>query len=425
MSHEPNLPYRNRTLSSSSTGHNAMGGSSSINSSNSSNNSNNQNSSSKSSNPLKSYNTAEAIIYILGWYFFSLSISIYNKWMFGKDGLDFKFPILITAFHQFCLMIMSCIVLYSRPKLRPTVNEVADPTDNSFSKFLRTFRMDSIAYLKQIFPCSLASAGDIGLSNVSFKFISLSLYTMLKTSSLMFVLMFGLLFRLEKFNWRLVSIVLVMTGSVIMMVKKPDDYEPDEEDTHNSIGIILVIGASVMSGLRWSFTQLLLKRNPYTSNSISTIFYISPSMCLILFFLGLIFEGWTNFTDSHVWEVRGLVGTLSLMIIPGFLAFMMTLCEFKLLTVAQVITLSVAGIFKELLTILLSSLIFGDKLSIINGLGLVITFADIIWYNYYRYNESIDNDGYVSLKARNDDIENIDPTNDTTDDGDDIELRKL
>ena len=57
---------------------------------------------------------------------------------------------------------------------------------------------------------------------------------------------------------------------------------------------------------------------------------------------------------------------------------MMTLCEFKLLTVAQVITLSVAGIFKELLTIILSSIIFGDKLSLINILGFNINIYGYI-----------------------------------------------
>ncbi|KAK6201196.1 triose-phosphate transporter family-domain-containing protein [Scheffersomyces amazonensis] len=347
--------------------------------------------------------TFEAIIYILGWYLFSLSISIYNKWMFGKDGLDFKFPILITSFHQFCLMVLSSLVLYFNPTLRPTVNDYYNQQQNKFShtrnffQFLKIFEISILTYTKQILPCAIASAGDIGLSNVSFKFISLSLYTMLKTSSLMFVLMFGLLFRLEKFNWRLVVIVFVMTISVIMMVKKdsPEVYNDNNDTDINSnsndedsdLGVILVIGASMMSGLRWSFTQLLLKKNPYTPNSISTIFYISPSMCIILFIIGLIFEGWDNFTDSTVWDTVGLFKTISLMIIPGILAFMMTLSEFKLLTVAQVTTLSIAGIFKELLTIVLSSFIFGDTLNFINILGLIITILDIGWYNYYRYYE--------------------------------------
>lgn len=91
---------------------------------------------------------------------------------------------------------------------------------------------------------------------------------------------------------------------------------------------------------------------------------------------------------ANIWEIKGTLQTIVLMIIPGVLAFMMTLCEFKLLTVTQVITLSIAGIFKELLTIILSSVIFGDKLSVINIMGLVLTFVDILWYNYYRYKEN-------------------------------------
>lgn len=329
--------------------------------------------------------------------------------MFGK-GLDFKFPIFITSFHQLCLMFLSCGVLYFKPKLRPTINTSNSSEDDdldtntintvhshvvneyeSFSTFLAIFKIKVSTYLQQIFPCSLASAGDIGLSNVSFKFVSLSLYTMLKTSALIFVLLFGLIFRLEKFHWRLLVIVLIMTGSVMMMVKRPgpvDDQLDPSNDDHSAIGILLVLGASMMSGLRWSLTQILLKHNDYTNNSILTIFYISPSMCLTLFVFGMIFEGWSNFTSSPIWESEGFFGTIGLMTIPGILAFMMTLCEFKLLTVAQVVTLSIAGIFKELLTIVLSSIIFGDKLSVINCIGLIITFMDILWYNYFRYKEN-------------------------------------
>lgn len=353
--------------------------------------------------------TIESIVYILGWYFFSLSISIYNKWMFGS-GLDFKFPIIITSFHQLCLCILSCVVLYLKPNLRPLhTTNVSTPTSTNgisgqtIGKFLQSLLMDFPIYIRQIFPCSIASAGDIGLSNVSISLITLSLYTMLKTSSLMFVLLFGLLFKLEKFNWRLIFIVAIMTISVIMMTDKPE--LGSSSSSSSSVGIFMVLMASMLSGLRWSFTQILLKKNPYTPNSISTIFYISPGMCIILFSLGLIFEGWTNFINSEIWITKGLFTTIILLIIPGVLAFMMTLCEFKLLTVAQVITLSVAGIFKELLTIILSSIIFGDKLSLINILGLILTFMDILWYNYYRYYENEDHNNGNSKSVLREDLE--------------------
>lgn len=354
--------------------------------------------------------TIESIVYILGWYFFSLSISIYNKWMFGS-GLDFKFPIIITSFHQLCLCILSCVVLYLKPNLRPLhTTNVSTPTSTNgisgqtIGKFLQSLLMDFPIYIRQIFPCSIASAGDIGLSNVSISLITLSLYTILKTSSLMFVLLFGLLFKLEKFNWRLIFIVAIMTISVIMMTDKPE-LGSSSSSSSSSVGIFMVLMASMLSGLRWSFTQILLKKNPYTPNSISTIFYISPGMCIILFSLGLIFEGWTNFINSEIWITKGLFTTIILLIIPGVLAFMMTLCEFKLLTVAQVITLSVAGIFKELLTIILSSIIFGDKLSLINILGLILTFMDILWYNYYRYYENEDHNNGNSKSVVREDLE--------------------
>lgn len=343
---------------------------------------------------MEQHGTLGAVIYILGWYMFSLSISIYNKWMFG-DGLDFKFPILITSFHQFCLMVLSGTVLYFNPSLR--ANQM------SFSSL---FKVDKMVFVKQIVPCSIVSAGDIGFSNISYKFISLSLYTMLKTSSLIFVLIFGLIFKLEAFNWRLIVIVLIMTCSVLMMVKPASTSAGTSASTQQSLGVFFVLLASLMSGIRWSLTQILLKRNnnPYTTNSINTIFYLSPIMCLVLLILGLIFEGWSNFINHEIWEIKGTLYTLVLLVIPGFLAFMMTICEFKLLHVAQIITLSIAGIFKELLTIVFSTIIFGDKLSWINIVGLFITLADILWYNLYRH---LDNQKDLKYQALNESEEEI------------------
>jgi solute carrier family 35 protein C2 len=48
-------------------------------------------------------------------------------------------------------------------------------------------------------------------------------------------------------------------------------------------------------------------------------------------------------------------------------------------------TLSVAGIFKEIATILLSSTVFGDELTPINVTGLCIALTGIGLYNYLKY----------------------------------------
>ena len=51
----------------------------------------------------------------------------------------------------------------------------------------------------------------------------------------------------------------------------------------------------------------------------------------------------------------------------------------------SVVTLSVAGIFKEASTILLSSSVFGDRLTPVNVSGLIIALLGIGLYNYLKY----------------------------------------
>ncbi|KXI83701.1 UNVERIFIED_CONTAM: hypothetical protein ACS92_05525 [Bacillus cereus] len=103
--------------------------------------------------------------------------------------------------------------------------------------------------------------------------------------------------------------------------------------------------------------------------------------------MGSLVEGLRSFARSPIWEEKGFGLTCLLILIPGLLAFFMTLSEFVLLQYATLLTLSIAGIFKELLTIFTSWLLFGDKLTFVNLVGLAITRADIVWYNFYRFDE--------------------------------------
>jgi hypothetical protein len=52
-----------------------------------------------------------------------------------------------------------------------------------------------------------------------------------------------------------------------------------------------------------------------------------------------------------------------------------------------VVTLSVAGICKEVLTIVLSTLVFHDELTPINISGLCVTIFGIALYNYLKYRD--------------------------------------
>ncbi|GMF54625.1 unnamed protein product [[Candida] boidinii] len=109
-----------------------------------------------------------------------------------------------------------------------------DNIENQQQEYVKmSYLLSPKEYLTKILPCSLASAGDIGLGNTSFRFITLSLYTMIKTSSLVFVLLWGVLFKLERMTLRILTIVIIMTFGVMMMVVGQHDSGNDDNGDSN------------------------------------------------------------------------------------------------------------------------------------------------------------------------------------------------
>ncbi|KAL5596967.1 hypothetical protein BROUX41_006359 [Berkeleyomyces rouxiae] len=307
-------------------------------------------------------------VLILLWYLFSLSISLYNKWMFGQGTLNFAFPLFTTSMHMLVQFGLSALVLWMVPSLRGPKGHNPDSGPVTMTRLF---------YMSRIGPCGAATGLDIGLGNMSLQFITLTFYTMCKSSSLAFVLLFAFLFRLEKPTWRLVAIIAIMTLGVVMMVAGEVEF--------SLLGFCLVIMAAFFSGFRWGLTQILLLRNPATSNPFLSIFFLAPIMFGTLIIIAVPVEGLGALFDGigDLLRVHGIMAPL-LLLFPGCIAFCMTSAEFALLQRTSVVTLSIAGIFKEVVTICAASLIFHDTLTRVNFLGLVTTMVAIAAYNYIK-----------------------------------------
>lgn len=201
---------------------------------------------------------------------------------------------------------------------------------------------------------------------------------MCKSSALAFVLLFAFVFRLETPTWKLVAIIATMTFGVIMMVAGEIEFKLG--------GFLLVISAAFFSGFRWGLTQILLLRNPATSNPFSSIFFLAPIMFVTLTAIAIPVEGVFELVEGLrvLGEAWGNVRAPLILLFPGTIAFLMTASEFALLQRTSVVTLSIAGIFKEVVTILAAALVFGDKMTPINVSGLVVTIFAIAAYNYIK-----------------------------------------
>lgn len=300
--------------------------------------------------------------------------------MFSEDEVVFPFPLFTTSLHMVVQFTFSALLLWLIPSLRPrhpagsaSISPIENGTSMDSQPVLTKF-----FYFTRLVPCGAATSLDVGLGNMSLKFISLTFLTMCKSSALAFVLLFAFLFRLETPSVKLIIIIATMTVGVVMMVAG--------ETAFNALGFALVIASAFFSGFRWGLTQILLLRHPATSNPFSTLFFLTPVMFLSLIIIALSLEGPAEIYQGFI-DLTARHGTMlgsCLLLFPGVLAFCMISSEFALLKRSSVVTLSICGIFKEVVTISAAGVVFHDRLTAINVSGLVITIGSIGAYNYMK-----------------------------------------
>ncbi|KAJ1929344.1 hypothetical protein IWQ60_001265 [Tieghemiomyces parasiticus] len=318
-----------------------------------------------------------------GWYLFSSLLSIFNKNLFGRDQYHFDFPLLVTTLHAAIQWLVSSVLVHLAGRFWLTTAQ---------REHLRSQSLTWRKWALNVAPCGSSTGLEIAMANSALMFITLSFYTFVKSSTPIWVLTFAFLFRIETFTWRLLGqIALICLGVALTIVG---------ETKFHAVGFCLVLGASVASGFRWCITQILLKKADLgLDHPILTMYRLAPVMFVTMALLTLLLEDpWNRLAMSPALTVgdsidggsRGdpmyrTVEILSLAVGGGFVALGAIVCEFRLIQLTSTVTLSVCGIAKEILMIVLSVVIYGDVMTPVNTLGLFISIAGIMYYNYDRW----------------------------------------
>ncbi|XP_077542830.1 solute carrier family 35 member C2 isoform X5 [Haemaphysalis longicornis] len=290
---------------------------------------------------------------VLLYYCFSIGITFYQKWFIK----EFRFPLTVVICHLVVKFVLSGMMrlAYQICTGRPRI------------------LLGWALYVKQLAITGVASALDIGFSNWSFEFITVSLYTMTKSTCIIFILGFSLVFGLERRRCSLVFIVFLIALGLFMFTYQSTQF--------NMEGFLLVLSASFLAGLRWTLAQLVMQRKEVgLGNPVDMIFHVQPWMILGLLPLAIAFEGIPIATSEKVFRFRDtevVLRTCKYVLAGSVLAFLMELSEYLLLTYTSSLTLSIAGIIKAICTLYLAVKYSGDEMSSMNLLGLIICLLGI------------------------------------------------
>ncbi|GMH87328.1 hypothetical protein TL16_g10820 [Triparma laevis f. inornata] len=283
------------------------------------------------------------------------------------------------------------------PKISPT-NTLTSGGLPSLS--LRTFILLGL-------PIGLFASLDIALSNLSLVSITISMYTIIKSSSPLFVLSFAFLFRLEKPSLHLLAVIFFISIGELITVHKPSSVSPsitfnstntsiadigycgdtssaDEQTTSHTgnepLGILWCLLASMFSGLRWTLVQLILKNLPdeYQSPFV-TIRLTSPFMWITIVVMSFLVEPWSHIFNESVYfeSFERCFQTFCIAAGGGLLAVLMILSEFSLILNSSAVVLTIGGVVKELCTILLGVIVFNDIVTELNLIGFAVVLLGV------------------------------------------------
>uniref|UniRef100_A0A0E0FT54 Sugar phosphate transporter domain-containing protein n=1 Tax=Oryza nivara TaxID=4536 RepID=A0A0E0FT54_ORYNI len=275
--------------------------------------------------PISPWLIAKVIALIASWYTLSTCLTLYNKEMLGKHMWKFPAPFLMNTVHFTMQAVASRVIVWFQHRGLEGAASAMTWRD----------------YFLRVVPTALATALDINLSNISLVFITVTFATMCKSAAPIFILLFAFLFRLEKPSFNLLGIILIV-----------------------SFGVLL-------TGLR----------NPFTLMS-----YVTPVMAITTAILSIAMDPWHDVRASHFFDnSTHIIRSSLLMLLGGALAFFMVLTEYVLVSVTSAVTVTVAGIVKEAVTILVAVLFFNDTFTWLKGLGLGIIIFGVSLFNLYKY----------------------------------------
>lgn len=304
----------------------------------------------------KRYDTALAVAI---WFVLNIAMSNIVKWTYvhgtliTADGkqIKYKFPMFITVLHMTASWIMC----------------------GSYMQFVTGWPENTLNFrqqVKQIMPFAICYALSIACNNMSLVLIYPSLNQMLASVGPVVTVLVARTFTgVRSNNWTHGSLLAISIGLMVCS---------GWEANLHVLGMVLAVLATVMRALKSVIQQKILEEK---MDSVLLLFYMAPFAGFWILLASLVGEGVEPMKLLIDSQTSGTSMCLALLALGAANACFLNLANFWVTKCTSAVTLQVLGNVKSALNILVSVLIFHNKLRLIQMFGVGICMAGTWVYN--------------------------------------------
>lgn len=284
-----------------------------------------------------------AIIIIPIWMACSISVILYNKYIF--DSLNFGYPVFLTTFH----------LAFSAAATR-VLQRTTTLVDGA-----RDIEMSRDRWIRSILPIGALMSGSLILSNYAYLSLSVHFIQMLKAFNPVAILLISFAFKIQEPNGRLVAIVMMISVGCALAAYGELHFE--------MFGFLCQAAAVAFEASRLVMIQILLhglKMDPIVS-----LHFYAPVCAVINLCILPLTEGLDPLYALH------RVGLLVLFSNAG-VAFALNVAAVFLISAGSGLILTLAGVAKDILLITGSVIAFGSHVTPMQVLGYTVSLSGLI-----------------------------------------------
>ncbi|KAF1986572.1 TPT-domain-containing protein [Aulographum hederae CBS 113979] len=286
------------------------------------------------------------LIYLAVYFFFNLSLTIYNKFVLGQ----FRYPWLLTALHS-ASAALGCYGLMLKGYFRLT-------------KLTRSENMTLVAF-------SFLFTINIAMSNVSLAMVSVPFHQIMRSTCPVFtIIIYRVFYGRSYATSTYLSLIPLILG--VGLATYGDIY-------FTTVGFVFTLIGVLLAAIKTVATNRLMTGS-LALPALEVLLRMSPlAMLQSLLYAALTGEA-SKFASAYQageftrWTVISLMGN-------GTLAFFLNVSSFQTNKLAGALTIAVCGNVKQCLTIILGIVLFHVQVGVWNGFGMLVALGGAAWYS--------------------------------------------
>ncbi|KAG5921034.1 hypothetical protein E4U42_006008 [Claviceps africana] len=292
-------------------------------------------------------NPLHTAMYISLWIFISNCTILFNKWLIDTKG----FPILLTCWHLVFATIATQILDRTTTLL------------DSRKKIMLTPRV----YCRTILPIGIFYSGSLVCSNVVYLYLSVPFIQMLKAAAPVAVLFTSWAWQVaEPSMASFLNVLWIVAGVALASVG---------EIHFSLVGFLYQMAGIVFEAIRIIMIQVLLSGDGMKMDPLVGLYYFAPVCAAMNLLVAL-----PNELPSFTWAAASEVG-FGMLLLNASIAFLLNVTSVFLIGRTSGLVMTLTGIFKNILLILVSILIWSTKITVMQTVGYAIALAGLTYYS--------------------------------------------